>query len=118
MIDAYDFAKAKKIIDENAENIVSAALGMACDWFWTADTVWEDGEYKVDLLDPEVAIAGLRYSCWDKPILRLSDKDGRYKEFDVSRQPSEQDIEKENEISRKNRKKRLAEAKKLLQKED
>ncbi len=112
---AYDFAKAKAIIDENAENIVSASLGMAFDWFWTAETVWENGEYKVNLLDPDIDIAGLRYSCIDWPILKLEYKDNKYEDFDVGRELSEEEEEKEYEFTNKKRKERLAEAKKRLE---
>ena len=47
----YDYAKAKQIIEENKDNLVEASLGMHEDWFWTAETVWENGEYKRELPD-------------------------------------------------------------------
>jgi len=47
----YDFHKAKQLIAENKENIVSASLGMHEDWFWTAETIFEGGEYKKNLPD-------------------------------------------------------------------
>ena len=47
----YDFLKAKQLISENAENLVSASLGMHEDWAWTAETIWENGEYKRDIPD-------------------------------------------------------------------
>lgn len=45
----YDFSKAKQLIEENKENLESASLGMHEDWFWTAETIWENGEYKKEL---------------------------------------------------------------------
>ena len=47
----YDYKKAKKLIEANRENLSSAALGMHEDWFWTAETIWENGEYKKELPD-------------------------------------------------------------------
>ena len=47
----YDFSKAKQLISENAENLVSASLGMHEDWAWTAETIWENGNYKRELPD-------------------------------------------------------------------
>ena len=45
----YDFKKAKDLIEAEIENIEKAILGMREDWFWTVETVFEDGEYMVDL---------------------------------------------------------------------
>ena len=42
----YDYSKAKKIIEENKNNLKSAALGMHEDWLWTAETIFENGNYK------------------------------------------------------------------------
>ena len=47
----YDYSKAKKIIEENKNNLESAALGMHEDWFWTAETIFENGNYKKELPD-------------------------------------------------------------------
>jgi hypothetical protein len=51
----YNYDKAKKLIDENKDNILSASLGMHEDWFWTADTIWENGQYKKILLTNDEA---------------------------------------------------------------
>lgn len=46
----YDYAKAKKIIEHEISNgLVNAALGMHEDWFWTATTIWDDGNWKKEL---------------------------------------------------------------------
>lgn len=52
----YDYKKAKKLIDENKHQIKSASLGMHEDWFWTAETVWENGEFKRELPDNAIEL--------------------------------------------------------------
>lgn len=47
----YDYLKAKRLIEKYKDNLISATLGMHEDWFWTAETVWEEGEYKRELPD-------------------------------------------------------------------
>ena len=47
----YNFTKAKQLIDKHKDNLESASLGMHEDWFWTAETVWENGKYKRELPD-------------------------------------------------------------------
>lgn len=42
----YDFEKAIALINKHKDEISSASLGMHEDWFWTAETVWEDDEFK------------------------------------------------------------------------
>ncbi|MEN2765733.1 hypothetical protein [Ornithinibacillus xuwenensis] len=67
----YDFNKAQQIIEENKENLKKASLGMQEDWFWTADTVFENGEYVLDLNTVEI-IAGISGSRWATPSIRLT----------------------------------------------
>jgi hypothetical protein len=50
----YDFLKAIKLIEDNKENLESASLGMHEDWFWTAETIWENGEYKKELFNGDL----------------------------------------------------------------
>lgn len=45
----YDYKKAKALIEAHQHEITSASLGVAEDWFWTATTVWENGEWKHEL---------------------------------------------------------------------
>ena len=45
----YDFKKAHDFIEAEKEVLAEATLGMHEDWFWTAETVWENGEYVVNL---------------------------------------------------------------------
>lgn len=47
----YDYTKAKQIIELNKKNLVSASLGMYEDWFWTTETIFENGEFKRELPD-------------------------------------------------------------------
>ena len=77
----YDFSKAKQLISENAENLVSASLGMHEDWAWTAKTIWENGNYKSDFPTDEESlekheIAGINGSTWATPTIELIFKNG------------------------------------------
>ena len=71
----YDFKKAKDLIEAERENIEKAILGMREDWFWTAKTVFDGGEYMVDL-DTVEEIAGIDGSSWATPTLEIIYKDG------------------------------------------
>lgn len=89
----YDYARAKKLIEENQFNLESASLGMYEDWWWTAKTIYEDGKYKkLEFKVPDCFnnreerernkqqevpfIAGIQGSCWATPALELEFKDG------------------------------------------
>ena len=71
----YDFKKAKDLIEAERENIAIAYLGMREDWRWTADAVFEDGEYVVDL-DTVEELVGIAGSTWATPTLEIIYKDG------------------------------------------
>ena len=86
----YNFNKAKQLIAENAENLESASLGMREDWFWTAETVWENGEYKT-LLNNETTIGGIGGSSWATPTIQLSFKDGTEKMIECSKGETDND---------------------------
>ena len=45
----YNFKKAKELIENSKDCIISASLGMHEDWFWTAETIWENGKYTREL---------------------------------------------------------------------
>ena len=47
----YNFKKVKELIENSKDCIISASLGMYEDWFWTAETIWENGEYTRELFD-------------------------------------------------------------------
>lgn len=72
----YDFKKAATLIEENKDNLVSASLGMHEDWSWTANTVFEDGEFSVDFNDKQLVICGIDSSYWATPTLELVFKSG------------------------------------------
>ena len=71
----YDFERAKYLIESQKDNISEASTGMYEDWFWTAETVFADGEWKREL-DEETEIGGIKGSSWATPSLRISYKDG------------------------------------------
>lgn len=99
----YDFNRAKAIIEEHKDSIISATLGMHEDWFWTAETIWEDHSFKKHLPDnaddihneylqkrrdgmsllsveankyDSILIAGIYGSGWATPTLQLRFRDG------------------------------------------
>lgn len=47
----YDFKKAINLIENSKDFLQSASLGMHEDWFWTAQTIWEGGEFKTELAE-------------------------------------------------------------------
>jgi hypothetical protein len=71
----YDFAKARNLIEAEKEALTEACLGMHEDWSWTGETIWENGEYTVDLANV-VEIAGICGSVWATPVIKLSYKNG------------------------------------------
>lgn len=72
----YDYKKAKSIIEENMDSLESAYMGMHEDWFWTAESVFEDGEFVKDLDNDELTIGGIQGSAWATPVIELNFKDG------------------------------------------
>lgn len=72
----YDFKSAKRYIQMHSDLIETATLGMHEDWVWTADTVYENGRFSIDL-DQTEKIGGLRGSKWATPTLEIEFKDGR-----------------------------------------
>jgi len=53
----YDYDLAKRIVEKlsDLDVLVEASMGMHEDWFCTAQTIWEDGEWKVELMSNEDA---------------------------------------------------------------
>ena len=74
----YDFEKVKNYIENNRSNIKSVCLGMHEDWFWTAENVFEDGEY-TKKLGENTTIAGISGSYWATPVMQVEFKDGTEK---------------------------------------
>ena len=85
----YSTSKIKEIIESRKDDIVSADVGMAEDWFWTAVTVYSDGEYNIDLSDATVVIAGINSSFWATPEMHCVMKNGDTLVFPVWFVPDE-----------------------------
>lgn len=77
----YDYKKAKDLIEEEKENIKEASLGMHEDWFWTAETIFADDEFKINLEEEGLTIAGIDGSAWATPVLEIEYKDGTIREI-------------------------------------
>lgn len=77
----YDYAKAKRFIEAHKSEIKCASMGMDEDWFWTAETVFEDGEYRQNLDDTELELGGINGSSWATPILEVEYKDGTIEKY-------------------------------------
>lgn len=78
----YDAQKIKNFIESKQDDIDNVDCGMQEDWFWTAQTVYENGDYNVDLSGKTVDIAGIRSSTWATPIMRVDYKNGDYEEVE------------------------------------
>jgi len=68
----YDFKLARTIIEKftSLTEVESVSMGMQEDWFWTADTVWENGEFKKPL-NEETEIGGIQGSGWATPVIQV-----------------------------------------------
>jgi len=75
MVKRYDFEKAKSIVESRKDEIIEASLGMYEDWFWTAETVYENGKWKRTLKKGD-KIAGIDGSYWATPALMIQLKNG------------------------------------------
>lgn len=67
----------KKIKALASAEIDTIELGMREDWGWTAETVYEDGKFNIDLSGETVSIAGISGSIWATPVAEIEYKDGR-----------------------------------------
>jgi hypothetical protein len=81
----YDFEKVKAFIEKHANIIETASLGFNEDWFWTADTIYENKEFTVDLTDPELLIGGINGSVWATPTLEVTYFDGDSERIECSK---------------------------------
>jgi len=71
----YDMNKVIRTIQMKSDILDSASLGMGEDWFWTAETIYADGRFKVELR-PGMLFGGIKGSSWATPTLQLLHKDG------------------------------------------
>ena len=69
----------KQYIEQHRAEIEEVELGMDEDWFWTAETIFEDGEYssRRSLDGNRITVAGIDGSVWATPIMAVTFKDGR-----------------------------------------
>jgi hypothetical protein len=77
MAKTYDFAAALKYIQTNSDYLDSVSLGMQEDWFWTAETVYEDERLTRELDKEGLKIGGIDSSHWATPTMHIIFKDGR-----------------------------------------
>ena len=77
----YDYDFARKYIEENSSTIKRVELGIEEDWYFTAEPIWEDGEYTEEFAEDR-SISGLFGSPWGVPAMRVEYLDGKYKTFD------------------------------------
>src|SRR5690349_11197718 len=77
----YDFQKAKNYIQDRIESVDIAYLSMVEDWNWTADRIFDLGEFTVDM-NTVTQLLGLDGSTWATPILNVIYKDGTEEEID------------------------------------
>lgn len=80
----YAFKKAKTFIENHRETISEVSLGMNEDWFWTAETIFQDNAFAVDLDDPELKIGGINGSSWATPTMEVTYFDGDSEKIEVS----------------------------------
>ena len=71
----YNYAAAIAYIEKNRHRISTASLGMQEDWYWTAEKVFENDTYSIDLSDCPF-IAGIDSSNWATPALFVEFSDG------------------------------------------
>ena len=78
----YAYGRAYLLIEQLrlvTDELVSVKYGMAKDWSWTAETIWDkENGYCYDLDSYDGCLAGIRESYWAKPVLVFTyiDKDG------------------------------------------
>lgn len=85
----YDYKKAKTYIEQHKDEIAEASLGMEEDWFWTAEAIFKDGKFTVDLDAAHLQIGGIDGSYWATPTLEVCFKNGEMKCFNCYKGESE-----------------------------
>lgn len=83
MFSAFDNKAIKKYILADEKRIKTAAIGMLEDWFYTGETIYEDGKLLIDLDEKVASSGGVNGSVWATPTLRLNYEDGSYRDLDV-----------------------------------
>lgn len=74
----YNTAFIKQYIKEHKDEIESVDCGMREDWFWTACTVYEDGQFSddYDWGSKSIRVAGICGSVWATPVMSVHLKNG------------------------------------------
>lgn len=74
----YDTEFIKSYISENKDTIESVSCGMKEDWNFTAQTVYENGEFcqKFNWNSKSIKVAGISGSIWATPVMEVYFKDG------------------------------------------
>ena len=71
----YDFESAFKYIQKYSDYIDTASLGIKEDWMWTAETIYENDKFNIELTKKDIRIAGIKGSTWGTPSLEILFKD-------------------------------------------
>lgn len=90
----YDYELAKKIVDtfDSLNVLSSACLGMQEDWFWTAETIFENN-LLIKELNEDTKIGGITGSSWATPVIKLELKSGEIEVFECFKGDWESDID-------------------------
>lgn len=77
----YNTKFIKDYIEKNRDKIDTVSCGMREDWGWTADTVYENGEFKKGLQwnSGSIEIMGISGSYWATPVMNVTFKNGQTK---------------------------------------
>lgn len=80
----YDFEKIKNFIKKNRKEIKEISIGMAEDWFWTGETIWEDNKY-TKKISQNTMIGGIKGSYWATPAILVEYKNGERRLIEMSK---------------------------------
>ncbi len=75
----YNAKFIKDYIEKNRDKIDTVSCGMREDWGWTADTVYENGEFKKGFRwnSSFIEVMGIIGSCWATPVMNITLKNGK-----------------------------------------
>ena len=82
MINGYNFKLIRQYVEGFKELIDTAYIGMEEEWFYSAATIFDEGEYTRDISTEGRKIDGVSGSPWATPILMIRFKDGTEAIFD------------------------------------
>lgn len=66
----YNYQLAKQIVNSTS-GLESASLAIKEDYCWTAETIWENGQWLFNM-DEKPKIAGIKGSFWGTPVIILN----------------------------------------------